>query len=135
MAVKVGIAMGIPFALGEVVLLLEALLVRDWRGLQLLAHLPLLLLLGLGWAVPESVRWLVARGRTQEARDIVRSAARENRRPLPAHLLAAGAGAEVGGVAGAETASLGDLFRPGQMLGRTLNMCFQVPVSVVSRTR
>ena len=89
--------MGIPFALGEVVLLVEALLVRDWRGLQLLAHLPLLLLLGLGWAVPESVRWLVARGRAQEARDIVRSAARENRRPLPAHLLAAGAGAEVGG--------------------------------------
>ena len=83
MAVKVGIAMGIPFALGEVVLLVEALLVRDWRGLQLLAHLPLLLLLGLGWAVPESVRWLVARGRAQEARDIVRSAAAENRRQLP----------------------------------------------------
>ena len=130
MAVKVGIAMGIPFALGEVVLLVEALLVRDWRGLQLLAHLPLLLLLGLGWAVPESVRWLVARGRAQEARDIVRSAAAENRRQLPARLLAAGAGAEVGGVAGAETAALGDLFRPGHMLARTLNMCFQV----VSRT-
>ena len=38
----VGIAIGIPFSIGEAILGIEAAIVRDWRSLQILAHLPLL---------------------------------------------------------------------------------------------
>ena len=38
----VGIAIGISFTIGEAILGIEAAIVRDWRSLQILAHLPLL---------------------------------------------------------------------------------------------
>ena len=38
----VGVLIEIPFALGQLVLGAEAFFVRDWRALQILAHLPLL---------------------------------------------------------------------------------------------
>merc|ERR1719220_1962629 len=55
----IGIAIEMPFALGEMLLGLEAYFIRDWRTLQMVSYLPLLGLVGLWWAVPESVRWLV----------------------------------------------------------------------------
>ena len=51
----------IPFALGELLLGVEAFFVRDWVDLQLLAHGPVLLLTSLAWVCPESVRWLLAK--------------------------------------------------------------------------
>ena len=51
----------IPFALGELLLGVEAWLVRDWVHLQLVAHAPVLALTSLAWLVPESVRWLLAK--------------------------------------------------------------------------
>ena len=61
----VGIAIEIPFAIGEAVLGVEAYLIRflclmitlktnndylrDWRTLQMVAYLPLLCLIGLWW--------------------------------------------------------------------------------------
>ena len=64
-----GIGVNIPFALGEATLGLEAWLVRDWRVLQLVAHLPLLLLgLLTLLVVPESLRWLLARRHLTRAR-------------------------------------------------------------------
>ena len=97
----IGIAIEMPFALGEMLLGLEVTLnavgkiktdkiqayfIRDWRTLQMVSYLPLLGdlsficplisyskgLLGLWWAVPESVRWLVGVGRIKEASSIVR---------------------------------------------------------------
>ena len=38
----IGVAIEIPFALGQVVLGVEAYLLRDWRVIQVVAHLPLL---------------------------------------------------------------------------------------------
>ena len=52
----IGIAIEIPFALGEMLLGLEAYYIRDWRTLQMVAYLPLLALLVLWWLVPESPR-------------------------------------------------------------------------------
>ena len=128
----VGIAIEIPFALGEAVLGVEAVLVRHWRGLQVLAYLPLLLLLATYWAVPESVRWLVTRGRTQEAKEIIRRAARENKKEVPHHLLDQADMSEIDlGTKPAQnkdnqTVTVLDLFRPRAILFRTLNMCYQV---------
>ena len=53
----IGIAIEIPFALGEMLLGLEAYYIRDWRTLQMVAYLPLLALLVLWWLVPESPRY------------------------------------------------------------------------------
>ena len=83
----VGIAIEIPFALGEALLGIEAVIVRNWRGLQILAYLPLLVLLGLYWLVPESTRWLIGQGRLEEAKKNIERAARENKRKVPYHLL------------------------------------------------
>ena len=38
----IGIAIEIPFALGEALLGLEAYFIRDWKTLQIVAYLPLL---------------------------------------------------------------------------------------------
>ncbi len=41
----IGIAIEIPFAIGELVFGLEAYLIRDWVTLQLVAYAPLIILL------------------------------------------------------------------------------------------
>ena len=53
---------GIGFITGELILALEAYLIRDWVTLQLVAYLPMLILLGLYFVLPESTRWLIAKG-------------------------------------------------------------------------
>jgi len=126
----IGIAIEMPFALGEMLLGLEAYFIRDWRTLQMVSYLPLLGLVGLWWTVPESVRWLVGVGRIKEASIIVRSAAKTNGRDVPEHLLKAADLAvkeelEVEKEKSQTGASFLDLFRPSKIAVRTLNMCFQ----------
>ena len=56
-----------------------AFIVRDnWRLLQTLYSAPALLFLAYWWVAPESVRWLVARGRNNEARALIHRAAKRN---------------------------------------------------------
>ena len=50
------------FAIGELILTLQAYFIRDWFTLQIVAHAPMLVLLGLYFLVPESTRWLLAKG-------------------------------------------------------------------------
>ena len=83
-----GIVIEIPFALGELILGLEAYLIRDWVTLQLVAHLPILALLGLYFFVPESPRWLIAVGRIEEAKVIIQKGAEINGRTLPDSIFA-----------------------------------------------
>ena len=78
-----GIIIEVPFALGELILGLEAYFIRDWYTLQIVAHLPLIVLLGLYFLVPESPRWLLAMGRTEEAKKIIQKGAEINKKNLP----------------------------------------------------
>ena len=51
----------------------------DWRLLQALYSAPAVLFMAYYFAAPESIRWLVARGRTEEARSLIHRAAKRNK--------------------------------------------------------
>jgi len=119
----VGIAIEIPFAIGEAVLGVEAYLIRDWRTLQMVAYLPILALIGLWWLVPESPRWLISSGNLDQAKEVVRRVAAGNGKQSPEHLLK-NASNKIAGESGPKSSVL-DLFRPRSMAARTINMCFQ----------
>eukprot|EP00090_Calanus_glacialis_P039501 TRINITY_DN68771_c0_g1_i1.p1 TRINITY_DN68771_c0_g1~~TRINITY_DN68771_c0_g1_i1.p1 ORF type:complete len:611 (-),score=103.55 TRINITY_DN68771_c0_g1_i1:27-1859(-) len=127
----IGIAIEIPFAIGEMILGLEAYYIRDWKTLQIVAYLPVLALLGLYFVVPESVRWLIGAGKIEEAKKIIRDAARVNGKEVPEHLLKAAdlysakVEANKALAASAKKATILDLFRPKKMALRSINMCFQ----------
>ena len=65
---------------------LEAYLIRDWVTLQLVAYTPLLIFCLLWFLVPESPRWLLAKGRNEEAEKIIRKGAKINGKEFPAFI-------------------------------------------------
>ncbi|XP_039228741.1 organic cation transporter protein isoform X4 [Drosophila yakuba] len=75
------------YAVGEAVLGLSVFL-PDWRQLQLALSLPPLICVAYFWLVPESVRWLLARNRREQAGVIIRRAAKVNRRDISVELMA-----------------------------------------------
>lgn len=79
----VGIVVEMFWSVGVMMLGGIAYFVRDWDKLQMIVSFPVLLLLAYWWVIPESPRWLLARGRDQEAEDIIRHAARVNKATLP----------------------------------------------------
>ena len=114
------------FPVGELILALEAYLIRDWITLQLVAFSPMLILLGLYFLVPESTRWLLAKGRIEEAKkDIQKRALINKTTPVPEELLE-GNVIETNVISPSKKkSSLIDLFRPEIMLKRSLNMFLQ----------
>ena len=82
-AAFIGLALGIPFAIGELILGLEAFFIRDWRTLQLFVHIPVLGLVLLWFVLPESPRWLMAAGKTLAAEKILAQAAKMNKKSIP----------------------------------------------------
>lgn len=75
------------FALGLMVLAGLAYGVRNWRLLQIIGTTPIFLLVFYFWVLPESPRWLLSQGRTEEAKQLVQKAALVNGRPLASELL------------------------------------------------
>ena len=126
----IGIVIQIPFALGEFLLGVEALYIRDWFTLQLVAYLPWAILLGLWFIIPESPRWLIAVGRYEEAITIVNRAANVNNATVPRGLLDVTMASEKEDCTQLEPIndnkpSFKDLFMPRFMAFRTLNMFYQ----------
>ncbi|XP_072034966.1 solute carrier family 22 member 15-like [Amphiura filiformis] len=56
---------------------------RNWRYYEMLASLTILLVLPAWWFIPESARWLVSRGRIDEAEQILTKIADFNNIPVP----------------------------------------------------
>ncbi|XP_024882021.1 carcinine transporter isoform X1 [Temnothorax curvispinosus] len=58
-------------------------LIRDWRTLAITTSAPFLIYFFYWWFLPESPRWLLAKGRLSEANDILETLARVNGKELP----------------------------------------------------
>jgi len=82
-----GMALEDFWATGMCLLAGFAYVIRDWHYLQLLISLPGILCIALIWVLPESVPWLAANDRLDQAEEIIHRAARFNGVTLPKHVL------------------------------------------------
>uniref|UniRef100_A0A8D2ZUK3 Major facilitator superfamily (MFS) profile domain-containing protein n=1 Tax=Scophthalmus maximus TaxID=52904 RepID=A0A8D2ZUK3_SCOMX len=114
-------SLGLPFFYVSSTMLtaVTAYLVSNWRHLSLIMALPGVACIPLWWLIPESPRWLVSRGRSQEAELLLRSAALENH-VQPPHVIFPSANAEKAPSQKAESHSILDLLRTTNIRNITL---------------
>ena len=70
------------YSVGEIILAIIAKSTHNWRWILRIGYAPALAHLALIWFLPESVRWLLSRGEEEKAADILRQAAKTNKRKL-----------------------------------------------------
>ncbi|XP_030876526.1 solute carrier family 22 member 13 [Leptonychotes weddellii] len=75
------------FSMGQMALAGLAYGIRNWRLFQIAGTAPVLLLFFYFWALPESARWLLTRGRVEEAKQVIQKAASVNKRRVSPELL------------------------------------------------
>lgn len=78
-----GILTQFPFGIGAAIMPLIAYFVREWMKLQLCISVPCVCLLSYYWFVPESPRWLISKGRFDEALKILKGGAKTNKMTMP----------------------------------------------------
>ncbi|XP_074646513.1 organic cation transporter protein-like isoform X2 [Tubulanus polymorphus] len=73
------------WSIGMMLLDLMAYFIRNWRHLQLaVAIMPVITIIDI-WLIPESVPWLLSKGKVEQAEEIVKKAAAFNGTTLPQH--------------------------------------------------
>jgi len=77
-----GTIMCCTYAIGEILVAAAAWGLQDWRKLILAMYIPPLFLISYFWLTPESIRWLLSRGRVSEAQQILRKAAKINKKVI-----------------------------------------------------
>ncbi|KAF5303703.1 hypothetical protein FQR65_LT00847 [Abscondita terminalis] len=80
---KAGVMYPMFFSLGYMLVALFSYFISDWRYLQISLTLPGVLFFCYWWFIPESIRWLLIKGRIEEAKKIVGVAAKENKVNIP----------------------------------------------------
>uniref|UniRef100_A0A8C5TLU6 Major facilitator superfamily (MFS) profile domain-containing protein n=2 Tax=Malurus TaxID=55806 RepID=A0A8C5TLU6_9PASS len=75
------------FAIGQMLVSGLSYGIRNWRLLEIAGSAPLFGLFFYIWVLPESARWLVTKGRVEEAKKVLQKAAATNKRSLPPGLL------------------------------------------------
>ncbi|CAD7673285.1 unnamed protein product [Nyctereutes procyonoides] len=107
------------FSIGEMALAGLAYGIRNWRHFQMAGAAPVLLLFFYFWALPESARWLLTRGRVEEARQVIQKVASVNKRKLSPELLSQLVAEKTG-----PSGNALDLFRHPQLWKMTLILCY-----------
>ncbi|KAH9507258.1 hypothetical protein Btru_056737 [Bulinus truncatus] len=79
----VGIVVEVFWAVGVLILGVIAYFIRQWEILQMVVSFPILLFFSYWWLIPESPRWLLARGHNEKAESIIRHAAKVNGVTIP----------------------------------------------------
>ncbi|XP_078521381.1 solute carrier family 22 member 13-like isoform X2 [Lissotriton helveticus] len=107
------------FAFGLMVLAGLAYGIRNWRLLQLVGSVPYALCFVYIWILPESPRWLLTQGKSQDAKNLLQKAAKINKRKIPEELLEQLS-------EGTKTASgnMLDLFKKPRLRKITIITCF-----------
>ncbi|XP_062262556.1 organic cation/carnitine transporter 2-like [Platichthys flesus] len=109
------------YGLGYALLPLFAYFIRGWRMLLVASAIPGLLLFPTWWLIPESPRWLLQKGRVDEAELVIRNAAKRNRVPVPEVLFKAGECSEqMPEEKAQQTFTYMDLIRPRNMRNITI---------------
>lgn len=80
--VAAGATISTCFALGQVLLGFIASGVHPWRTLTQVLYAPQLLVVSYFWILAESVRWLMSKGRYEEAEVILKRVAKVNKKEL-----------------------------------------------------
>ncbi|XP_047531439.1 organic cation transporter protein-like [Vanessa atalanta] len=87
--VVAGALMNTFFAVGQMTTGLIAWAVPDWRNLTLTLYIPQFLAIVYLWIMPESARWYISKGRYDEAENVLKKAARINKKELSINSLQA----------------------------------------------
>ena len=112
--------------MGNLFFVFIAYFVRNERDLQMAIFLPVLTMLVPLYFLKESARWLIAKDRAEEAKDILRHAAKVNGKVLDESLFSQKDNSLA--VPGDDTPLVGsfcDLFKSCKMGLRTINSMFQ----------
>lgn len=78
-----GVACQMFFSVGFMLTAGFAYFIREWRWLQIALTLPGVLFLCYHWIIPESARWLLSKGRKDEAIVVIEKAAQVNNVKIP----------------------------------------------------
>ncbi|KAM7361200.1 organic cation transporter protein-like [Cochliomyia hominivorax] len=78
-----GVACQLFFSMGFMLTAGFAYFIREWRWLQIALTLPGLLFMCYHWIIPESARWLLSKGRKDEAIFVIEKAAKVNNVNIP----------------------------------------------------
>ncbi|OAD53882.1 Organic cation transporter protein [Eufriesea mexicana] len=82
-----GVGCQLFFTTGYILTAGFAYFITDWRMLQVAITVPSIAFLLYWWFIPESARWLLTKGRVQEAKDILQRASLENGVEMPSEAL------------------------------------------------
>ncbi|XP_022110864.1 solute carrier family 22 member 13-like isoform X2 [Acanthaster planci] len=78
-----GVFIGVSYSLGYMTVALVAMGIRQWRVLAFIPIIPVFLSVFLVLGLSESVRWLLSKGRVQEAEEVIRKVGKWNKKTLP----------------------------------------------------
>uniref|UniRef100_A0A8D2JMN9 Solute carrier family 22 member 11 n=1 Tax=Sciurus vulgaris TaxID=55149 RepID=A0A8D2JMN9_SCIVU len=114
--------LGCTYSMGQMALAGLAFALRDWQDLQLAVSVPFFVISLMSWWLPESARWLIIRGRTEQALRELKKVARINghkeaKKTLTIEVLMSSMEEEV--VSAEDRGSVLDLFRVPMLRWRT----------------